>query len=65
MEKDAGEIPTVEIKKAATIQKDWGKNFSVLSKINNKSIGKGYVVCMTEKPVNISDNVAAIPVEYI
>ena len=62
---DNNTIYPIEIKKAATIQKDWGKSFSVLSKITNKSIGKGYIVCMVEKPVNISDNVTAIPVEYI
>ena len=63
--KDYNTIYPIEIKKAATIQKDWGKSFSVLSKINNKSIGKGYVVCMVDKPVNISNSVTAIPVEYI
>ena len=62
---DNNTIYPIEIKKAATIQKDWGKSFSVLSKINNKSIGKGYIVCMVEKPVNISNTVTAIPVEYI
>ena len=62
---DNNTIYPIEIKKSATIQKDWSKNFSVLSKITNKSIGKGYVVCLVETPVNISSNVTAIPIEYI
>ena len=62
---DNNTIYPIEIKKSATIQKDWSKNFSVLSKITNKSIGKGYVVCLVEKPVNITSNVTAIPIEYI
>jgi predicted AAA+ superfamily ATPase len=62
---DNNTIYPIEIKKSATIQKDWSKNFSVLSKITNKSIGKGYVVSLVEKPVNISSNVTAIPIEYI
>ena len=62
---DNNTIYPIEIKKSATIQKDWSKNFSVLSKITNKSIGKGYVVCLVEKPINISSNVTAIPIEYI
>ncbi len=62
---DNNTIYPIEIKKSATIQKDWSKNFSVLSKITNKSIGKGYVVSLVEKPVNISGNVTAIPIEYI
>ncbi len=62
---DNNTIYPIEIKKSATIQKDWSKNFSVLSKITNKSIGKGYVVSLVEKPVNISSYVTAIPIEYI
>ena len=62
---DNNTIYPIEIKKSATIQKDWSKNFSVLSKITNKSIGKGYVVSLVEKPVNITSNVTAIPIEYI
>jgi hypothetical protein len=62
---DNNTIYPIEIKKSATIQKDWSKNFSALSKITNKSIGKGYVVCLVETPVNISSNVTAIPIEYI
>ena len=62
---DSNTLYPIEIKKSATIQKDWSKNFSVLSKITNKSIGKGYVVSLVEKPVNITSNVTAIPIEYI
>lgn len=62
---DNNTIYPIEIKKSATIQKDWSKNFSVLSKITNKSIGKGYVVSLVEKPVTITSNVTAIPIEYI
>ena len=58
-------IHPVEIKKSGSVSKDWIKNFSVLEKIPGKQVGRGAVICLTENRIPISDNVDALPIEYI
>ena len=55
----------IEIKKGATVSRDWIRNFSVLDRIPDHEIGEGAVICQTEKAVPISANVYALPVAYI
>ena len=55
----------IEIKKGATINKDWVKNFSVLQKISDRNIGAGAVICQIDRPGIITENVTAYPLEYI
>lgn len=55
----------IEIKKGAAVSMDSIKNFSVLAKIKEKGIGNGAVICQAERPVPITENVTALPVEYI
>jgi len=54
----------VEIKKTATPSKTATKNFDVLQKLDKK-IGKGTVICLTEKNIPLSSEVIAIPVNNI
>ena len=58
-------IHPVEIKKSGSVSKDWIKNFSVLEKIPGKQVGRGAVICLAENRLPISDNVDALPIEYI
>ncbi len=55
----------IEIKKGATVSRDWIKNFSALERIPDCEIGEGAVICQAEKAVPISENVYALPIEYI
>ena len=55
----------VEIKKSAKVDKSMIRNFSVLNKITDKEIGEGAVICLADNVVNISENVRALPIEYI
>lgn len=55
----------VEIKKGAAVTGNWIKNFSVLSRIEDKKIGSGAVICQTDKPIPVTETVKALPVEYL
>lgn len=62
---DGDTLYPVEIKKSAHVSKDWIKNFNVLNKIPGKKIGKGAVICLAENPIPITEDVTALPIEYI
>ena len=64
IEKDNVLYP-VEIKKSAQPAPDMAKNFSVLNKIPEKTVGQGCILCQCDKMHYLSDNIAALPVEYI
>ena len=53
----------VEIKFAATIRRDWGKNFKLLEKFGQT--GMGAVICMANQPQYINPAAIAIPVNGI
>ncbi len=55
----------IEIKKGATIQKGWTKNFSALKASEDVVVEKGCVICLIDKIHNISEDAFAIPMEYI
>ncbi len=55
----------IEIKKSAQPTIDMAKSFSVLHKIPGKTVGQGCILCQCDKMHYLSDNVAALPVEYI
>lgn len=54
----------VEFKKTATPSRTASKHFPVLQKLDKK-IGHGAVICLVEKPVPLSAEVAAIPAGYL
>jgi len=58
-------IYPIEIKKSGSVSKEWVKNFNVLDKIPGKQVGRGAVICLTEKRFPINDTVDALPIEYI
>ena len=64
IEKD-GVLYPVEIKKSSRPTIDMAKHFSVLSKIPGKTVGKGCILCQCEKKMFLSDDVIAVPVEYL
>ncbi len=55
----------IEIKKGMTVDRDWIKNFSVLSKIKDRKIGNGAVICQTDRLASITESVKALPMEYV
>lgn len=55
----------IEIKKSAQPTIDMAKSLSVLHKIPEKTVGQGCILCQCDKMHYLSDNVAALPVEYI
>ena len=55
----------IEIKKSAQPTIDMAKSLSVLHKIPGKTVGQGCILCQCDKVHYLSDNVAALPVEYI
>lgn len=74
-DKDAKEIDLIieqngilyplEIKKTSVPHKDQIKNFSVLKRISNITVGTGGIICMYENLLNINSDNMIIPVTYL
>lgn len=64
IEKD-GILYPVEIKKSSRPTMDMARHFSVLSKIPGKTSGNGCILCQCEKKMYLSDNIVALPIEYL
>lgn len=62
---DNGILYPIEIKKTAKPSKDMAKSFEVLSKIENRRIGQGCILCQSEKQFILSENLVVMPVEYV
>ena len=60
-----GVIHPIEIKSAASVKKEMIKNFSVLRNNKEISAGRGAVICLSENIVPITEDVDALPIEYI
>ena len=60
----AGKLFPVEIKRSATVKRDWAKSFVALERLG-KPVGEGAVVCLVPETVPISREVDAIPVGYV
>lgn len=52
----------VEIKTAASVKSDAIKNFKALEELGGFTVGFGSVICQTEEPYLLAENVQAIPV---
>ena len=59
------EIYAIEVKKAATIDMNWGKQFEILNKIKDKRVVSKIVLCQVDKVYSLSNEVKAVPIEYI
>lgn len=57
-------IYPIEVKKAATIKRDWIRHFSVLKKLN-KQIGDGCVISLCDKSFPIDEKNTALPISII
>ncbi len=55
----------IEIKKSAHPQLEMAKAFSQLKTIPNYTVGHGAILCLTDKRFELSDEVTALPVEFI
>ena len=64
IEKDNTLYP-IEIKKSARPVIEMAKHFSVLSKLAGISVGQGCIICQCDKSSYLSDDVVALPIEYI
>ncbi|MBR0418959.1 MAG: ATP-binding protein [Erysipelotrichaceae bacterium] len=60
-----GIIHPIEIKLSANVKKDMIKNFSVLKNKKEITLGEGAVVCLSENIVPISEDVEALPIDYL
>lgn len=64
IEKDNVLYP-VEIKKSSRPDISMAKNFSVLSKVADRQIGGGCIICQCDRKIILSDSVTALPVEFV
>ncbi len=64
IEKDHVLYP-IEIKKSARPSLDMAKSFSVLSNLTDATLGQGCILCQCSRRVMLSDDVIALPIEYI
>ena len=64
IEKDNTLYP-IEIKKSARPGIEMAKHFPVLSKLAGISVGQGCIICQCDKSFYLSDDVVALPIEYI
>lgn len=55
----------IEIKKSARPQLEMAKAFSQLKTIPNYTVGHGTILCQINKRLELSDEVTALPVEFI
>lgn len=60
-----GVLYPVEIKKTSRPSLDMAKHFQMLEKIPNTTIGQGCILCQTENPFHLNDDIIALPVEYL
>ena len=60
-----GIIHPIEIKLSANVKKVMIKNFSVLKNNKEITLGEGAVVCLSENIVPISEDVEALPIDYL
>ena len=59
---DGRTLHPVEIKTNALVKKDAIKNFSCLEGMADYEMGYGHVICQTQEPYLITENVEAVPV---
>jgi len=59
-----GKIFPLEFKKSASPKKDHIKNFLLLNKLN-VPIGEGGLICLCDNYIPLSENITAIPAEFI
>ena len=62
---DGDDIYPIEIKRAATVNKDWNNYKKVLNKIKNKNIKPITVICNVDEYIALSEDVNVIPYTYI
>lgn len=62
---DGDDIYPIEIKKAATINKDWKKYNNILLKVKRKNIKPISLICCVDEYMPLSDNVNVIPYTFI
>jgi len=55
----------IEIKMTSNPTKTMAKNFDVLEKISNKTIGNKIILCQYDKKTYLTEDLIALPIEYI
>ena len=59
---DGRTLHPVEIKTNARVKKDAVKSFGRLEGIGDYEVGFGHVICQTQEPYLLAENVEAVPV---
>lgn len=62
---DAGVLYPIEIKMTGNPTKAMAKNFSVLEKISDRKIAMGIILCQYDRKTYLSEDLMALPIEYI
>ncbi len=60
-----GKLYPIEIKMTGNPTKTMGKHFTALDNIPNKERQPGIILCQYDKKIYLSENVIALPIEYI
>ncbi|MBR5795368.1 MAG: ATP-binding protein [Erysipelotrichaceae bacterium] len=60
-----GKLYPIEIKMTGNPTKAMGKHFTALDNIPNKERQPGIILCQYDKKIYLSENVIALPIEYI
>ena len=60
-----GVLWPIEIKMTGNPLAKMGDCFSVLKKVNNKEIGRGTILCLTDRKRYLADNLLALPINYV
>ena len=55
----------IEIKKTSSPTKEMARAFNVLCREENKKIACGVILSQVERKIYLSDNLIALPLEYI
>ena len=60
-----GTLWPIEIKMTGNPQAKMGDCFSVLKKVNDKKVGRGTILCLTDKKRFLAEDLLALPIEYL
>lgn len=55
----------IEIKKTAHPTLDMARHFSVLSKISERTVGQGCILCQCDKMLYLHEDVVSVPVDFL
>lgn len=55
----------IEIKKGATVRKDWARGLRVLDRVTDHTVERKTVLSLVERPTPVAEDVLAVPLNYV